>query len=48
MPNPLRERNSRVNCLLEELARGNSRLQLVDIDTGFVQVVNRALRMERS
>lgn len=38
MPNPLRERNSRVNCLLEELARGNSRLQLVDIDTGFVQV----------
>lgn len=38
MPNPLRERNTKVNSLLGELAKGNSRLQLVNIDTGFVQV----------
>merc|ERR1712032_1384966 len=31
-------RNKRVNLLLGELAKGNSRLQLVNIDTGFVQV----------
>jgi len=37
-PNPLRERNTKVNSLLGELAKGNSRLQLVNIDTGFVQV----------
>jgi len=38
LPNPLRERNAKVNLLLGELAKGNSRLQLVNIDTGFVQV----------
>jgi len=38
LPNPLRDRNDKVNSLLGELAKGNSRLQLVNIDTGFVQV----------
>lgn len=35
---PLRERNKTVNSLLEEYVKGNSRVQLVNIDTGFVQV----------
>ena len=35
---PLRERNSRVNSILAEYVKGNSRVQLVNIDTGFVQV----------
>ena len=35
---PLRERNSRVNSILGEYVKGNSRVQLVNIDTGFVQV----------
>lgn len=35
---PLRERNSRVNSMLGEYVKGNSRVQLVNIDTGFVQV----------
>jgi len=38
LPNPLRERNVKVNSLLVELTKGNSRLQLVNIDTGFVQL----------
>ena len=32
-----------VNSLLGDLAKGNSRLQLVNIDTGFVQVSNKNL-----
>lgn len=35
---PLRERNKTVNTLLGEYVKGNSRVQLVNIDTGFVQV----------
>merc|ERR1711936_471058 len=35
---PLRERNSRVNTILCDYVKGNSRVQLVNIDTGFVQV----------
>ena len=34
----MRERNSRVNSMLGEYVKGNSRVQLVNIDTGFVQV----------
>ena len=30
--------SAQVNSLLEDLAKGNSRLQLVNINTGFVQV----------
>lgn len=37
-PCPTRERNSRINQLLADQAKGNSRLQLVNIDTAFVQV----------
>jgi len=37
-PCPVRERNQKVNSLLAEQAKGNSRLQLVNIDTGFVQM----------
>jgi platelet-activating factor acetylhydrolase IB subunit beta/gamma len=36
-PNPLRERNKAVNGMLEEYVRGNSKVQLVNIDTGFIQ-----------
>ena len=35
---PLRTRNTRVNEMMVEYVKGNSRLQLVNIDTGFVQV----------
>ena len=35
---PLRERNTSVNNMLTEYVKGNSRVQLVNIDTGFVQV----------
>lgn len=35
---PLRARNERVNQLMAEYIKGNSRVQLVNIDTGFVQV----------
>jgi len=35
---PLRERNLKVNELMREYVKGNSRVQLVNIDTGFVQV----------
>jgi len=37
MPNPLRERNKEVNVMLEEYVKGNSKLQMVNIDTGFIQ-----------
>jgi len=37
-PCPIRERNTRVNELLADQVKGNSRLQLVNIDSGFVQV----------
>ena len=33
---PLRTRNTRVNEMMVEYVKGNSRLQLVNIDTGFV------------
>jgi len=36
-PNPLRERNSKVNELVAEQLKGNSRAQLVNIDANFVQ-----------
>jgi len=35
---PLRSRNTKVNEMMTEYVKGNSRLQLVNIDTGFVQV----------
>ncbi len=35
-PNPLRERNAAVNDLIKEQLKGNSRAQLVNIDSGFV------------
>ena len=35
---PLRIRNERVNQLMADYVKGNSRVQLVNIDTGFVQV----------
>ena len=35
---PLRGRNNRVNEMLREFVKGNSRVQLVNIDTGFVQL----------
>jgi len=35
---PLRVRNTKVNDLLRDYVKGNSRVQLVNIDTGFVQV----------
>ena len=35
---PLRERNRVVNSLLGDYVKGNSRVQLVNIDTGFEQV----------
>ena len=35
---PLRARNERVNQLMADNIKGNSRVQLVNIDTGFVQV----------
>ena len=35
---PLRGRNNRVNEMLQEFVKGNSRVQLVNIDTGFVQL----------
>lgn len=36
-PNQLRIRNKAVNDELEEYVKGNSKLQLVNIDTGFIQ-----------
>jgi len=39
-PNPLRERNKAVNEILEEHVKGNSKLQFVNIDTGFIQADN--------
>jgi len=36
-PNPLRDRNKAVNDELAEYVKGNSKLQLVNIDTGFIQ-----------
>jgi len=35
---PLRQRNMKVNAMMAEYVKGNSRVQLVNIDTGFVQV----------
>jgi len=35
---PLRARNTSVNSNLQEYVKGNSRVQLVNIDTGFVQL----------
>eukprot|EP00092_Neocalanus_flemingeri_P030406 GFUD01033006.1.p1 GENE.GFUD01033006.1~~GFUD01033006.1.p1 ORF type:complete len:244 (+),score=54.29 GFUD01033006.1:47-733(+) len=35
---PLRQRNRKVNEMMTEYVKGNSRVQLVNIDTGFVQV----------
>lgn len=36
-PNPLRERNAKINELIGEYLKGNSRAQLINIDPGFVQ-----------
>ena len=36
-PNPLRERNAKVNQLVREHLKGNGRAQLCDIDPGFIQ-----------
>ena len=36
-PNPLRDRNCKVNSLVAEVLKGNSRAQLVNLDAGFVQ-----------
>lgn len=36
-PNPLRDRNAKVNSLISDNLRGNSRAQLVNLDAGFVQ-----------
>ena len=41
-PNPLRERNARVNQIVADMLKGNSRAQLVNLDagTGFVSQVD--------
>ena len=36
-PNKLRDRNLKVNGLVSEILKGNSRAQLVNLDAGFVQ-----------
>eukprot|EP00095_Tigriopus_kingsejongensis_P006905 maker-scaffold126_size328755-snap-gene-1.17 protein:Tk06905 transcript:maker-scaffold126_size328755-snap-gene-1.17-mRNA-1 annotation:"platelet-activating factor acetylhydrolase ib subunit gamma" len=36
-PNPLRERNAKVNSLIADYLRGNGRAQLINIDPGFIQ-----------
>lgn len=36
-PNKLRDRNVKVNALVSEMLKGNSRAQLVNLDAGFVQ-----------
>ncbi|XP_023345414.1 platelet-activating factor acetylhydrolase IB subunit gamma [Eurytemora carolleeae] len=36
-PNSLRDRNKAVNGIMEEYVKGNSKLQFVNIDTGFIQ-----------
>ena len=35
-PNPLRERNRKVNDLISSILKGNSRAQLINVDPGFV------------